>query len=262
MAMPPTKPRLRKREIVLAVAAGGLAAAAAAAILDDSNDGAFQRTVIVAGPENFDNLAPFQSIETVGPQDVVITYGDAQSVRAEGSPEARALMGVVVEDGVLKIRPRTGGWQWNWGGINSATYYVTLPRLNSVTLNGSGDIRIDKAEGDAFTSIIEGSGDLSIGSLKVDRAAFTITGSGSITAAGTARDTQVTVSGPGDLSARALQTKTASILVNGPGDVKLSADEHVNGSVNGPGDVDISGSAQCTISEAGPGDVDCEGGNN
>jgi len=259
--MPATKPRLRKREIVLAVAAGGLAAAAAAAILDDSNDGAFGPQVQVVVNEDFDKLAPFTGVSSVGPQDVVITYGDEQSVRAEGSPEARALIGVTVENGVLTIQPRTQGWQWAWGRLNAATYYVTVPRLNSVSLNGSGDIRVDKAEGDSFAGRIEGTGDLSIGSLKVDRAAFTIEGTGGITAAGTARDTQVSVNGPGDISARGLQTKTASILVNGPGDVKLTAEEHVNGSVNGPGDVDIAGAAQCTISEEGPGDVDCEGGN-
>jgi hypothetical protein len=261
MAMPSAKPRLRKREIVLALAAGGLAAAAAAAILDES-DSRSAPFVQVNVKEDFSNLAPFTAISSTGPQDVVITYGDTQSVRAEGSPEARALMGVVVEDGVLSIRPRNGGWQRFWGGLNSATYHVTLPRLNSVTLSGSGDIRVDKVEGDAFSSTIDGSGDFSIGSLKVDRAAFTISGTGSITAAGTARDTQVSVSGPGDVSARGLRTRTASILVNGPGDVRLTADEHVNGSVNGPGDVDVSGSAQCSISEEGPGDVDCEGGDN
>ena len=262
MAMPPTKPRLRKREIVLAVAAGGLAAAAAAAILDESNDGAFSHespVVIVDGQGEFNNLAPFHAISTVGPQDVEITYGDTQSVNFEGSPQALALLEVVVEDGVLVIRPQNEDWLWNWGGLNEATYRVTVPRLDSITLNGSGDIRVDKIEGDSFSATLTQRGDLSIGSLKVDRAAFTINGTGDISAAGTARDTQISLAGRGDISARELQSKTASVLVNGSGDVKLTVDDRANVTVNGPGDVSIAGSAQCSISQQGRGDVDCGG---
>lgn len=262
MPVPQTKPRLRKREIVLAVAAGGLAAAVAAAILDNDNDGAFGPQVQVIVNEDFSNLAPFTGVSSVGPQDVVITYGDTQSVRAEGSDQARALIGVTVENGVLKIRPRVQGWQWNWGGIQHATYYVTVPRLQSVSMEGSGDIRVDKVEGDTFSGRIEGTGDLTVGALKVDRANFTIEGTGSITAAGTAGDTQVSIGGPGDVIARELRSRTATVRVDGPGDAKLTVDQVAAVAVNGPGDVDITGSARCSVTQNGPGDVDCEGGTN
>ena len=262
MPVPQTKPRLRKREIILAVAAGGIAAATAAAILDDDNDGAFGARVEVVVNEDFSKLAPFTSVSSVGPQDVVITYGDTQSVEARGSDEARALIGVSVDNGVLKIRPRVDGWQWNWGGVQHITYYVTVPRLERVTMEGSGDIRVDKVEGDAFAGRIEGTGDLTIGMLKVDRANFEIEGTGSITAAGTAGDTQVSIGGPGDVIARDLQSRTATVTVNGPGDAKLNVTQVAAVSVNGPGDVDITGSARCSVTQNGPGDVDCEGGTN
>ena len=253
----PGRPRLRKREVVFAVAAGVLAAGGAALILDESNDG--PPFVAAQGPDSLTDLAPFEAIATVGPQDVVVTYGETQSVRAEGASDTLALLEVVSEGGVLRIQPRDGGWQWAWSRLNSTTYFVTVPRLTSVTLEGSGDIRVDKVEAPAFSGAIEGSGDLSIDSMKVDRAEFTISGSGDITAAGTASEARLSIEGSGNIRANGLRSQTASVSVEGPGDAKLTVDRLANVSLEGPGDVEIDGSARCTVTQDGPGDVDCEG---
>jgi len=257
----PQPARLRKREILFALAMGGLAAGGAALILDDDEDQGFTPVVAAAqGPDSLSDLAPFEAIATVGPQDVVVTYGETQSVRAEGSQDALALLEVDSEGGVLRIRPRGGGWQWAWNRLNATTYFVTVPRLRSVTLEGSGDIRIDKVEGPAFSGRIEGSGDLSVDSLKVETAEFTISGTGDITAAGTARDTRLSIEGPGNIRANRLRSETAFVSVEGPGDAKLTVDRLANVSLEGPGDVEINGPARCSINKDGPGDVDCEGG--
>jgi hypothetical protein len=250
---------LRKREILFALAMGGLAAGGTALVLDDGSN---ERFVAVAaqGPDSLTDLAPFEAIATVGPQDVVVTYGETQSVRAEGSQDALALLEVVSEGGVLKIRPREGSWQWAWNGLNSTTYFVTVPRLTSVTLEGSGDIRVDKVEGPAFAGTIEGSGDLSVDSLTVERAEFSVSGTGDITAAGTARDARLSIEGPGNIRANGLRSETAFVSVEGPGDAKLTVDRLANVSLEGPGDVEISGPARCSVNQEGPGDVDCEGG--
>ena len=256
--VPSQRPKLRKREIVFAVAMGALAAGGAALTLSAFEDDG-SPTPFVMGPDQLTyKVAPFDEIATEGPQDVVVTYGDAQSVRAEGSPEAIALLEVVVENGQLNIRPRSRSWMWAWPQLNATTYYVTVPRLESVRLEGSGDIRVDKVEGKTFAGTIEGSGDLTLGSLKVDSAVFTVNGPGDISAAGTARETRVMIEGPGNIRANGLRTRTASVTVNGPGDAELTVDELVSVAVNGPGDVDIAGPARCTISQSGPGDVDCE----
>jgi len=246
---------LRKREIVLAVGAGAVAATLAGAILS-GNDGPGRPMVAVnTSVEQTYELASFSRISTTGPQDVVVTHGDTQSVRGEGS---LGRLDVVVENGELIIRPRNGGG-WNWGDFDSTTLYVTVPELTRASLNGSGDIRIDNITGERFEALLEGgfSGDFEINGLAVEEAEFTVNGPGDISASGTAESTRVTINGPGELKAGGLKSETATVMVRGPGDVELAVEREADVSVDGPGEVDIDGPARCTLSTSGPGSVSC-----
>jgi hypothetical protein len=249
------RPRLRKREIVFAVAAGAVAAGTAALLLSDD---------IGPGPGNLPGVAPseatyqlagFERISSTGPQDVEVEFGEAFSVRAEG---AVGELEVVVENGELVIRPRRG-IGWNWPGLDGSRIHVTMPRLVRVALNGSGDVSVDGGfTGERFTGLIEGfAGSILVDGLAVEEAEFTINGPGEIVAEGTARAARMTINGPGEIQAGGLQSQTAVIIVNGPGDVELAVEQEAEVSVQGPGEVDIDGPARCTISTSGPGSVSC-----
>jgi hypothetical protein len=251
----PERPRLRKREIVFAVAAGVVAAGGAALVLSDGNGSSPESFVAVnEGGEMTYQVADFERISTTGPQDVEITFGEAYSVRGEG---AVSRLEVVVENGELIIRPR-GGSPWDWARFDSTTIEVTTPRLSRVSLNGSGDISIDGIKGDRFAGVIDGfAGSMVIDGLEVEEAEFTVNGPGEIVAAGTARATRMTINGPGEIQAGELQSQTAVISVNGPGDAELAVEREADVSVQGPGEVDIDGPARCEISTSGPGSVSC-----
>jgi hypothetical protein len=254
----PMQRRLRKREVVLAVSAGALAAAAAAGILADGGGGPGPRPSI-AGPDAMVyQVGEFQEIATVGPQDVVVTRGDPYSIRSEGSPEALALLEVAVEDGELVIRPkrRFGG---NWGRLEGATFYVTVPRLERIAMAGSGDISIDRVESDSFLGDIAGSGQLAIADMKVDRADFSIGGQGNVSAAGIARETRVSIGGSGEVEAAGLRSEIARVSIGGVGDVELTVNDEADISIAGRGDVEITGPARCSVSKFGVGDVRCNG---
>lgn len=254
MAMPPSGRRLRKREVVFALAAGALAAGGAALVLEVSEDGGAVAQAAAAGEKTYE-VDAFERISTSGPQDIEIEFGETHSVRAEG---AIGRLEVLVENGELIIRPRGGGWDGS--GFDSTTLYVSLPRLTQVSLNGPGEISIDKVAGDRFAAVIGGfGGAIEVDGLAVDQAEFTINGPGEIAAAGTARATRVTINGPGELKAGDLQSRTAAITVRGPGDVELAVEHEAEVSVEGPGEVDIDGPARCTISTSGPGSVSCSG---
>lgn len=256
MRQVPDQPRLRKREILLAVGAGVLASGAALAILD--NDGDDGSRIARSEPSEMTyQLANFERISTTGPQEVEVTFGETFAVHAEG---AIGQLEVVVEDGELVIRPRNGG-DWDWGDFDSTKINVTMPRLTRVSLSGTGDIAIDQIKGERFSGVIAGGfdGNIRIGQLEVDQAEFTINGLGDIEVAGTARSTNMTINGVGEIQAGDLRTQTAVIAVNGPGDVELAVEQEANVSVRGPGEVDIEGPARCTISTAGPGSVSCGG---
>jgi len=248
---------LRKREIAFALAAGVLAAGGAALVLDDSHDEAMR----VASEDDPDartyDLAPFEQVVTFGAHDVVITYGETQSVRAEGPRDALAGLEVAVNDGRLTIRPNGIPAMTNWAGFGEVTYYVTLPRLESVSVAGTGEVSVERVEGESFSGSVNGPGELTIEALQVDKAEFSIRGPGELAAAGTAGRTRVTIQGPGEVDAADLTTKTAMVTVNGPGELELTVDEDARVSVTGGGNVDIGGTASCTVSRAGTGNVRC-----
>lgn len=255
----PQRTGLRAREIVFAVAMGGLAAGGAALILDESNDGD-ARIVVTAAPPAYSG-EPFDNISVVGPQDVVIKLGDTHAVRAEGPSEALSRYETVVENGRLTIRPRTqfqGGF--NWPRRSAVTFYVTVPRLDALALDGSGDVRVDRIEVDSFTGSITGSGELAIAAMQVGEADFAIRGSGELIAAGSARESRVSIEGSGDVQANGLRSETASVSIAGSGDVALTVDNEAQIQIMGSGDVDIAGPATCSVSRAGSGDVRCDGG--
>jgi hypothetical protein len=258
--MSPAKPKLRKREILAALGAGVLAAGAAALVVDGMNEPRTEsREVAQAAPDQMTyDLAAFEELSTAGPQDVVITIGEIQSVRAEGSDGVLGQLEAVVVDGRLEIRP-SDGFRGNWGRLSRAPFYVTVPKLDRIALAGSGNISIDRIEGASFTSTIAGSGELTIASMDVEEADFSIAGGGDVTAAGTARETTVSIGGSGDIRATTLRSESADVRIAGSGDVALTVQDRAQVSIFGSGDVDISGPASCSVNRMGSGNVTCNG---
>lgn len=260
MPMPQPGRRLRKREVVFAVALGAVAAGGAALILEESDGGGRPVPVAAAQANNLTyDVGEFEEISTVGPQDVVVTRGDTYSVRSEGSAEALGQLEVVVDDGELTIRPKDQ-FSVHWPTLSSATFYVTVPALEAVSLAGSGDIAIDRVEGDEFEAAIAGSGKLTISDMQVDEVDFSIGGSGNVVAAGTAREASVSIGGAGRVQAGGLRSETATVSIFGSGDVALTVEDEAQVSIAGSGDVDISGPARCSVSRMGSGNVRCSSG--
>jgi hypothetical protein len=201
----------------------------------------------------------FEKIALRGSHDVVVTVGGAPSVRAEGDTALLDRLEIKVEDGQLVVgSKRKRGW-FSSSDTNRSkvVVHVTVPALAAASIEGSGDISIDKVEGESFGGAIGGSGDLSIGAVRVRSADFSIAGSGGITAKGSADSTSISIAGSGDVDTAELQARTAKISVMGSGDVRANASDTATVSVMGSGDVTMTGTAKCTVSKMGSGDVNC-----
>jgi hypothetical protein len=260
----PSRPKFRKREIVFAVAMGALAAGGAGAMwsaIDDSDNYVEHQEQFSGPTEKTYELTEFDEIQALGPQDVVITYGEELSVSSKGEPLALSLFKPRVENGRLILAPEDGfDWGSSWENLRGATFYVTMPKLEAVDLAGSGDISIDRVEGERFSGTVAGEGELSIAGLEVEEADFSISGSGNIVAAGNAARARVSIGGAGEVKAAALHSTNASITIGGFGDVDLTVAEEARISINGAGDVDISGPGRCSVTRYGIGEVTCQGG--
>lgn len=212
------------------------------------------------------DLGAFDKISMVGPHRVVVSVGGAYSVSAEGPRETLDHTEVVVVDGGLTIRPSDDEWwqrRWRERRDNepyeAATYRITLPRLAAATLAGSGDMSVDRVEGDEFAASVAGSGGLDVADLRVEEARFSVAGSGELSARGVARRSRISIAGSGNLRGRGVRSETANVSVAGSGDVSLTVEEDARVSIVGSGDVDIAGPARCAVSRLGSGRVRCNG---
>jgi hypothetical protein len=203
----------------------------------------------------------FDRIALSGSPDVVVTVGGAAAIRAEGDQDALDRLEIVNENGELRIglRDRTSSWLTSWGHHDGVTVHITLPALAGATIAGSGDMRIDRVQGERFAGAITGSGDMQVAALAVGEAALSVTGSGGITAAGTARRATGSVTGSGDLQLGGLEAADATLAVAGSGDISIRATQSATIELRGSGDINVAGPARCTINKSGSGDVRCGG---
>jgi hypothetical protein len=204
-------------------------------------------------------LSGFDAVGSAGSQDVIVAVGGQHSVRAEGNSEVLDRLEIRVEDGTLKIGHKRGS---DWSGIfkgdrGRTRIFVTMPAIRSAAVAGSGDMKVDRVQGEKFAASIAGSGDIEIGQMQVRDAKFEIAGSGNIKAAGTAEKSTTSIAGSGDIDVGGVQVRTASVSVAGSGDVRIHASETADISIVGSGDVEVGGSARCNVNKRGSGEVRC-----
>lgn len=204
------------------------------------------------------HVGSFDKVAAAGPNQVVVRVGGATSVSARGPAETLDKMEVVVERGGLQIRPRREFRNhFDWRGMKPAAFSVTLPRVTAASLAGSGDMRIDRAEGSSFDASVAGSGSLDIAALRVGKAALSTAGSGNLSARGSAIRADLSIAGSGSVRARGVTSRTAAVSIAGSGNAELTAKETADVSIVGSGDADIAGGARCRVSRIGSGRARC-----
>ena len=198
----------------------------------------------------------FDRVNLTGPMDVDVRVGAQASVRAEGQAAGLDRLEITVVDGELRVGTRPG----TTGPLGNIIVHVTVPALAAASLNGPGDIDIDRVQGARFAANVNGPGDMRLGELRVGEASFAVSGPGGIRAAGGAQRASASLSGPGNMQLAGFEAGDANVSLQGPGAIDLRATGAVAVNLSGPGDVTISGSAHCTISKSGPGSVSCPTG--
>jgi len=201
----------------------------------------------------------FQQIEVAGPYDVQVRTGANPSVSARGSEKLLERTTVEVKGDKLIIHPeRSHNWfNFGWSTHGKARFAVTVPKLSGATIAGSGDINVDRVQGDSFEGTVAGSGGILVGNLDVQSLKLAIAGSGGVKGSGKAKSAQYDIAGSGGIDGAGIMTEQAKVSIAGSGDVKAHATGTADVSIMGSGDVDISGGAKCTVSKTGSGDVRC-----
>ena len=175
-------------------------------------------------------LGAFHALRLAVPADVVVVQGPAPAVVLRGDDNLLALLETRVEGDALVIE-MDGSYRSKLG----LDLRVTTPRLSSVSISGSGDVRVEGLDGESFGISVAGSGD--------------------VTAAGRVDKLDASISGSGDLFLFELQAADASVSIAGSGDVRVSASSSLDVSIAGSGDVKYRGDPRLSLSVAGSGRV-------
>lgn len=203
---------------------------------------------------NFD-VAGFTGVSLRGADDVEVKTGTAFKVTAEGDSALLDRLEIRKDGDTLRIGRKDGDWKW--GGDKGAKITVTLPRLTSADVAGSGDMTVERAEGD-FDGSIAGSGNLSIAQLAGGKADLSIAGSGDLRiAAGQASVIDASIAGSGDIDAPALKAARGDLSIAGSGNIRAQVTGEADISIVGSGNVELTGGAKCSVSKMGSGDARC-----
>lgn len=112
----------------------------------------------------------------------------------------------------------------------------------AVEINGSGDVSVDSIVAKSVSANIHGSGDIRMPSLQAGQVTIAINGSGDISAGGHADKVSIEVMGSGDVRAKRLIAREASATITASGDIELNAQKKLIASVSGSGDIRYTGS--------------------
>ncbi len=176
-------------------------------------------------------LPAFSSIEVDGSSDVEVQIGAAQQVAVTGDDNLLDMIDLTVRDGRLTVSSHG-----SYRSRRDLKVAITLPALDAVTIEGSGDVVLHGFAGSALKLRIAGSGDI-----HADGAVDTLA---------------LRIAGSGDADLSALKAKTAAVEINGSGDASVFASESLSAATNGSGDIRYSGDPkQLATAVHGSGDI-------
>ena len=188
------------------------------------------------------SVGNFTGIASSGSWDVMVAYGESNSIQVEGDENLLEYIETKVEDGSLHIRAKKSV---NLKSKHKITVYVSLTRLTNVSLSGSGDIIGEgKFENEGTTHFrLSGSGNIKMSFNKVKDVETSISGSGNIRLSGSTHSVSAHISGSGNADCSDLVCDDASASISGSGNVKVFANKSIDAKIAGSGNVYYKGAA-------------------
>lgn len=247
---------MRSAALFPAVTIAALAMVPAACSRENASDREPGRDAAApADPAAWAALSGFTGIEVTGPDNVIVTRGDF-SVKAEGDAKILDRLDIRVKGDTLEIgrRKRFG---IAWSDDRGATVRVSLPAIRNVEATGSGNVDVDRVDGDTFAADLTGSGNIKVSAANLRSLKAEITVSGNLDMAGATENVALSITGSGDFSGNALKAGRGKVSIQGSGNAGFASDGPVDINIMGSGDVTVRGKAQCKQSIMGSGEARC-----
>lgn len=205
-------------------------------------------------------VASFTEVGFSIPGTLHIRQGDTQSVEVEAAEKVLDHVETTVDDDRLEIKDDASFFERmfdgrDWGEID---VYVTMPRIETLSLAGSGTIRGETPiESSALALENAGAGELDLEVATTDLRT-SIAGSGTVRLRGTTNSVNIQIAGSGTIHASDLTASAAEVTVAGSGDIHLHVTDQLSAEIMGSGDVVYRGSPTIETSILGSGEVRSE----
>lgn len=197
-----------------------------------------------ASPERRVMLTGFDRVRIDGPFAVTVATGGGAAARIAGDPAAVATVQLRVEGNVLIVapsrdergRPRSGP---------APAIAVEAGRIAGVTVRGSSTVRIDRMAAPRIDLSLTGDGAITVAAIDAEQVAATLIGPGRLTLAGRAVRARITVNGPGEVAAQALQLDELLLQSSGAGPGRYRVRYAADIAASGSGSVTVEGAPRC-----------------
>lgn len=200
-------------------------------------------------------IANFNGIETYGDDNVYISYGETQKVTVTGHANIIEKLERDVKEGIWEIELKDGNYKNAQLTIN-----IILPLLNSIKLEGSGNVEVEDFESDTSMNIeIYGSGNITLNSnIGCENLTIEITGSGAIYAMGTFEDLinlAIDMDGSGVYNGFPNSSVNCVIDINGSSVCNVTVDTMLDVKISGSGVVNYKGNPAISANISGSGKI-------
>ena len=184
--------------------------------------------------------------------DVEWREGDSWNIEISGQPNIIAALETEVDGDWLNI-----GFKQSVRNVNDLHIRVTSPQLHGVKVAGSGNFMANsKILAEEFSMSIAGSGDIKLNDIACERLASNIAGSGNIlVSSGSTGSLDINIAGSGDAKMNDLLADKVKANVAGSGNISCRANSTLDASVIGSGDIYYTGNPELHTSIIGSGAV-------
>jgi hypothetical protein len=200
-------------------------------------------------------VSAFSSLLSRGSMNVEISYGNSNKITVEADENLLPYIETTVADGKLTIKTKKN---INIKTNSKMVVYVTMNKINSLQLSGSGNIT---GKG-AFTNPgktdigISGSGNINLSFDSFGDLDLAISGSGNMNLKGSATNNILAaVSGSGNIESADISSNNVDARISGSGNIKVYASRSIDAKISGSGNVYYKGNASISSKTAGSGKV-------
>lgn len=207
-----------------------------------------------SGPRVSDDrtIEAVEAVEVRTDGDLTVTVGDTPSLTITAPQGAMNRLTSDIVDGVLVL----GVASPHWGiGLGDISYQLTVPKLSSVSIEGSSDVDADFTGADEVRIEIDGSGDVDGHGIDAQLVRTEVSGSGDIELTGRTDEQEIDIAGSADFAGDDLISRVVRVSISGSGDVEVHATETLDAEISGSGQIRYRGGASVTSDVSGSGSV-------